>query len=345
MKIKKATLLNIFLIIILLASIGVSAYLFFYRKIDITQENNITTKILKDTLTDIEAEKLNYDKLAHTNTGNILEEINYFEDTSENSLGKIKRFINWDGEKFVTIGKYSNTFIPIVFSNDYLQLDYQNSKELLEDIIKEFSFKELIFDSSLQSDTALFYKLIEDIKESYSNLKIGVILNFRTAESEKYTNYKIFNPTISKIIDVVEINKIADYIYLKAYDYTPPTSALPGPNSKLSEIEDILQYYISKGISPNKIYLGVNAISFKWPDRLYTNNISENIILDTIQAEEYTGDLANLTIISQSDSEDSVYSYTDNEKTYLITIPSTSYINKIRELALSYNILGLYFRY
>jgi len=344
----KRKLLNITLILLIIISIGLSGYLFFLRKVDVNKESIVYNRTLVKDISESEAEKLNYDIVTRDFTVQELDEINFSEYESGSKVDftnqTMKKLVNWKNSKLEYDDLDVSTFTSILYSENYE--DYKS-----EDLFQEFqllastqNLKTIILDTSMQTNLEEFYTFVEKL-QSIEEMKVGIFLNPRSAELLNYVNYKEFNKTITKILDIPRLNNLADLFYIKAYDYTPIKAVLPGPNSKLTEIEDIIQYYIYKGIDRSKVYLGINKVNFEWEDKFYEVDISRNLIIDKIFAQQVMGNISSLTEISEFEKEDSYGFYTKESKVYIVVYPNNSLINNIQKLAISYNLYGIYFRY
>ncbi len=345
-KTKPLRLIQLLLILFILISIVVSIYLFFYRKVAVTKDYQTFERILLEDVSDVQAEKMNYDKVETFDSKYSLDQLNYFEYSkpSKNS-GSIAKLINLKDKSLNFDKDQIANSIPIVYSEFFETFNAKDVFESLESIILNYNLNYLILDSSLQSNLEDYYNLIERLN-SIQGLNLSVLLLPRTAELENYSVYKEFNKNYTKIVDINRIVQYVDFYFIETYDYTPQKAALPGPNTKLSELEDSIQYYIYKGIPREKVYVGINKVSLSWSDRYYEQDISKNILVETSQAKVFTLDLTELTSRTTNVDGEQIGYYIDDSTNKFVVISTTDkLVDNIKNIALKYSVKGVFFRF
>jgi len=344
MKILK--IFNFILVLGIIIAISSALYLFFYRKIDISKDNVVFEKVIVDDISNVAAEKLNYDKVDKSVIGESFEQLDYLQISNNNSTNpkSLKKLIDFKDKKLNYNIETLNKFTPVLYSSNYEGFNAQDLFKELSELISENNLRNIILDTSLLSDTEEFYLLAGKLNE-IETLNLGILLSYRTNELESYSAYKIIDPMITKILDISRVKSLADFFYIKTYDYTPINAGLPGPNSKLSEIEDIIQYYLYKGLDRQKIYLGINRASFVWEDRFYQADIRQNVIVEKLQSVDIEFDKSKLVDEVKLEYEDNYGYFVKDSKKYIAVYPSDEYIANLKQLALTYNLYGVFFRY
>jgi len=347
--VKPLKVIQILVVLLIIASIVISLYLFFYRKVGITKDYVSFERLLLEDVSNVQAEKMNYDKVESKYADYTLSELSYFKYSQTTAASNIfTKLINWKDSKLVYDSALLENNIPVVYSEAFETFNVDSFYNELSEIISANNLKFIILDSSLQSNLEDYYNLVTKLSE-LQDLNLSLLLLPRTAELENYSNYKELNKNITKIVDINRIAAHADYFFIETYDYTPDKAALPGPNTDLSEVEDSVQYYIYKGLPREKIFIGVNQVNFMWEDRYFESDMKNNMLVTATQATVFEGDKSKITDVILLESGESYGFFQDlvSEKTknYLVVLATDTLTLNIKYIASKYNLQGIFYRY
>lgn len=176
---------------------------------------------------------------AHTNGSKVLALVANLPDYTEKG--------DWDASRVDKVistpearKKHIEDIVAMLSSHDFdgIAVDYEALKKNQRD-----------------NYTAFIKDLSEELHKK--NMIVSLPLHHKTAENNPSEN----NGSWAQ--DVGQLARYADQLHLMGYDYHN-TGTGPGPQGPLPRLKETIEYMISQGVTPKKLYLGVALDVYKW---------------------------------------------------------------------------------
>lgn len=209
----------------------------------------------------------------------------------------------------------------------------------LSELITKSDFEAIQLNSSFIKVTN-YEGIISKVSEltKPKEIKLLIELPAKWGDFVDYTDYKNFDLSYDTIIPLNTISIYADSIVIKGFGYTTVNSILPGPVSPNGWLEKVIQYYVSKGVSRNKIVIELNTKAYVWEDREIALKNTENYILATKQITDIKvkTEFDKITPAETFDGE----SFVSKDK-LVIVLPTDQKILDQIELIADYGLSGI----
>lgn len=179
-----------------------------------------------------------------------------------------RRPANWESIKSVTT-KHNLKLIPSIslFDADQFQkaVSGSNYNTHLQSIISAvmdngFDGIDIDYEMIYRTDGSKYIQLIKDLKEAFKGS--GKTLSVTVMAKWGDIPYSSL-PETREVQDYKKIGELVDELRIMTYDYTPSTSATPGPIGPSDWIDKVLQYATTK-TDPSKIWLGIHLYGYEW---------------------------------------------------------------------------------
>lgn len=341
-----------FLIITISGLLALNYYLYKVRVVENTTYKDVRKDLIDNSISQIDAEQKNLDSLVKKK-----ENINIKETTianfSSNESG-IKMVYKLTENSYEKIDDFTLSQIPIFFVEENVnELNDLTVASMIVEVIKKESLQEIDIDVSIVNKVLNIESLVKDIIQLLNpiSIKINIGLPPKWSDYQDYEYLKSVSRFYSSNADLKIINNLTHKIRIHGYGYTTINSSKAGPISPSEWVENIIQYYIFKGIEPAKVDLVINNTGYKWSNRPITNNYIFNYVLSTKQVEVIpSSDLNNLLAgnnlknLSEFRFEDNVVELNDNGNINIIVYPKLSLQSKIKEVVKSYGLNGFIYK-
>lgn len=356
-------ILNILLVLVILSLTVISIYLFYFNKGVSDIVTNEEVEVLRDDISNIEAELLTYDQITPNNdlindlkpdysifsslvarnsakflervtlfSKNDIDEPIYYESVNINEIDS--NVTHSLSDEYSSYFKNSLT-IPLIFTDKELNpnVDVLNNLDL-----KDFSYSnDIEYIGVVEENFTVgeVTKLLKYIKEEF-NKKSILILNPRYIDNSN--EYDL-------IRDFDELNSVTDIFLIKTHPYTSLNSYLPGPITQRSNFIDIIQYYLFN-LPKEKLKIMINNNIYVWPFREIETNIEFNYLDENPQATLFTlrTNLLNElpTILNTEDSDTFL---NDEQNNTIVLTQSNEFIKLLEDIVLSFGITSIVYSY
>ncbi len=365
--------LNILLILVILILLLTSIYLFYFNKDVATVNTEEELEVLRDDISNIEAELLTYDqKLPNTdlineykskstfsvynanidkrsfdfdlNINNLSESNNDIDSTNIEKNNSKFFFNNLDiytgKSNDLTLDTIDTTrieVIPVLYSSNVFNPNEDILKNIKDSNIYNFNESEYI---ALSESNLTISEVLKILKYINNDLEKNVVLILEPRYLDTSSEYSL-------IKDFNELNTLVNIYLIKTYPYTSLYSYLPGPITYTNNFTDIIQYYLFKGLNLDKVYLVINDREYVWPyreieyvnDFNYLNEELEGNILETNTLLKGN----NYQVIDGGENNDTFL--ISRELNQVIVTQDEEYLNYLKELAFSFGISNIVYGY
>ncbi len=299
-------------------------------KEQIEAENLNNTKKDPISLTDLKVLALDSGSKAEADKLNLSAEI----EKSENIVIKDDGVINTIDKNVITIYL---TFKPQVESQSLNKDQFLSNIDILT---KNSTIQKIHLDTSFL--TTNYNEIITSLSDLLKsrNIQLSVQLPTKWGDFVDYSDYKNFDPSYKVDLALNLVAIYADEIHIEGFGYTTPNSILPGPIAPDEWYEKVLQYYISKDLPREKIFISVNTKAYIWEKREIALKNPDNYILTEKQIIDLKikSEFEEITPIQAIDNEN----FVELDKK-IIVFPKSEKIEKAVKLIAEYGLGGVVF--
>lgn len=354
---KKILSILIFLQILIIAALGTLNYYLYtsYKAENVTYIDQ-RIDITDNTISNVQAEELSLDSLVKKNSKPRNINQAHFINSDQSDINPVVENIQYtfkltkseDSLQVEVVSDLKEDIIPLFFTDlNSGTLPDQQVINVIYDAIIDNELKEIDIDVSITNKVNNIEDVLRELAKLTvdKNIKINVGLPPKWSDVMDYDYLAPVSNFYKSAASISVINNLSNKVRIHAYGYTTINSNSVGPITKNDWAENIIQYYIYKGINPSKTTLVINNITYKWPNREITDNYVDNYVLSTQQVEvlnasqlEAILSSTNITVLNNYQLDDNIAQIGTGIETNYIVYPKHLSQNYLIELAKSYNL-------
>ena len=342
---------NILIILQILALISLAGIIYFLYKVRVVEHINYSNEredITDNTISNVKAEELSIDSLIkQTNASNINQEYFIQDKNSDNANQPVEFVYKINNDQIETGSILPNTIPAFYTSIDSQTLDDTTVSNIITQTIKQNNLTEIEIDVSITNKVNNIESIVRNILNNTSPNPIKINLGLPAKWSDIY-NYTYLVPVSNFYNSTASIETLANLcnkIRINAYGYTTLYSSKAGPIVKLSWVENVIQYYIYKGLKPSQTSLIINNTAYEWANRDITDNYIQNYVMDAPQVnvlkiDDLTTIMSNsgFSISNNYNFDDNIAQLNNNGAINFIVYPKDSTTQALKDLAQSYSL-------